>query len=98
MWWPFTSSKPEKKEGAPLRQDRQKCYEFRDAYFACLDRAGVVKAGDEKSSGSCLTEAKNYEKSCAQSWIEYFNQRRVIAEAQKERLAQAGTQAQNSRR
>ncbi|KAK0494075.1 cytochrome oxidase c subunit VIb-domain-containing protein [Armillaria luteobubalina] len=98
MWWPFTSSKPEKKEGAPLRRDRQKCYEFRDAYFACLDRAGVVKAGDEKPNGLCLTEAKNYEKSCAQSWIEYFNQRRVIAEAQKERLAQAGTQAQNARR
>jgi hypothetical protein len=30
--------------------------------------------------------------------IEYFNQRRVIAEAQKDRLAQANTQAQSLKR
>ncbi|KAJ3834169.1 hypothetical protein F5878DRAFT_631204 [Lentinula raphanica] len=30
--------------------------------------------------------------------IEYFNQRRVIAEAQRDRLAQANTQAENTKR
>ncbi|KAM6489165.1 Cytochrome oxidase c subunit VIb domain containing protein [Amanita muscaria] len=74
-------------EEPPSKQDRQKCWDSRDAYFACLDRMGVVKAGGEKDA--CSGEKKKYEQNCAKSWIDYFNQRRVIAEAQKERLAQA---------
>ncbi|KAF9459011.1 cytochrome oxidase c subunit VIb-domain-containing protein, partial [Collybia nuda] len=74
------------------REDRKKCWETRDAYFACLDRAGVVKAGEE--GAACAKELAGYEGNCAKSWIEYFNQRRVIADAQKDRLAQANTQFQ----
>ncbi|KAF4613453.1 hypothetical protein D9613_008134 [Agrocybe pediades] len=92
MGW-FSSSKKDE-NAAPSREDRQKCWETRDAYFACLDRVGVVKAGEEGSA--CSKEQKEYGKSCAQSWIEYFNQRRVIAEAQKDRLARANQQAQNA--
>ncbi|KAE9408315.1 hypothetical protein BT96DRAFT_808172 [Gymnopus androsaceus JB14] len=95
MWWPFSSTKD---SGVSTREDRQICWETRDQYFACLDSIGVVKAGDEKNSGACASENKSYEKNCAKSWIEYFNQRRVIAEAQKDRLAQANTQAQNAKR
>ncbi|ESK95559.1 ymr244c-a-like protein [Moniliophthora roreri MCA 2997] len=93
--WPFSSSKSEEPK-APSRDDRQKCWESRDAYFSCLDRVGIVRAGDEQSSGACASESREYEQNCAKSWIEYFNQRRVIAEAQKNRLAQANTQAQNA--
>ncbi|KAJ8088919.1 hypothetical protein PM082_014165 [Marasmius tenuissimus] len=97
--WPFSSSKTEEEDlKAPSRHDRQKCWETRDAYFACLDKAGIIKPGDERSQGVCSSENQVYEKNCAKSWIEYFNQRRVIAEAQKDRLAQANTQAQNARR
>ncbi|KIM37347.1 hypothetical protein M413DRAFT_448628 [Hebeloma cylindrosporum] len=79
------SSAPKKEEGAPNRQDRQKCWEARDAYFACLDDAGVVKAGEEGKA--CSKEKRLYEDNCARSWIDYFNQRRIIAEAQKDRLS-----------
>ncbi|PFH51118.1 hypothetical protein AMATHDRAFT_143349 [Amanita thiersii Skay4041] len=96
MGWFSSSSSSSKKEdelaGAPTRQDRQKCWEARDAYFACLDGIGVIKAGEEE--GKCSAARKAYEGNCAKSWIDYFNQRRVIAEAQKERLGQATIQTQ----
>ncbi|KAF8344754.1 MFS general substrate transporter [Amanita rubescens] len=82
-------SKPED-SAAPSRQDRQQCWDSRDAYFACLDKVGVIKAGEEKDA--CAATKAKYEKDCAKSWIDYFNQRRVIAEAQKDRLAR-GNQA-----
>ncbi|KAF4596803.1 hypothetical protein EYR40_007503 [Pleurotus pulmonarius] len=90
------SSSSKVADAAPTRQDRQKCWEARDSYFACLDRAGVVKAGDEGKA--CKDENEKYEANCAKSWIEYFNQRRIIAEQQKNRLAQASNQAQDAKR
>ncbi|KDQ59100.1 hypothetical protein JAAARDRAFT_33830 [Jaapia argillacea MUCL 33604] len=92
----FGASKAPEEPSAPLRQDRQKCWDSRDAYFACLDKAGVVKAGDE--GGKCASENATYEKDCARSWIDYFNKRRVLAEQQKGLLQQANTQAKEARR
>ncbi|EJD06549.1 uncharacterized protein FOMMEDRAFT_17068, partial [Fomitiporia mediterranea MF3/22] len=71
-------------------------WEARDAYFACLGAAGIVKPGDEGKA--CATQLKAYEGACAKSWIEYFNQRRVLGEQQKESLAMANTQAEEARR
>lgn len=51
----------------PNREKRRKCWETRDAYFVCLDRVGVVKAGDEKDA--CSKEKKLYETNCAKSWV-----------------------------
>ncbi|KAJ7683301.1 cytochrome oxidase c subunit VIb-domain-containing protein [Mycena olivaceomarginata] len=62
---------------SPTRQERQKCWESRDAYFACLDGVGVVNAGTEGKV--CAAENRVYEKSCAQSWVTYFNERRKLA-------------------
>jgi cytochrome c oxidase assembly factor 6 len=64
MGW-FSSS--EKESAVSSRQDRKKCWEARDAYFSCLDRAGVVKAGDE--GVACSSALKVYEKDCARSWV-----------------------------
>ncbi|KAJ3904409.1 cytochrome oxidase c subunit VIb-domain-containing protein [Lentinula edodes] len=65
--WPFTSSK---KDTSPsTREDRSKCWEARDKYFACLDRVGVLKPGDEKKDGACASEDKAYEQNCAKSWV-----------------------------
>ncbi|PPQ83977.1 hypothetical protein CVT25_000523 [Psilocybe cyanescens] len=94
MGW-FSSSSS-KEDTAQSREGRQKCWDARDGYFACLDKAQVIKAGDEGSA--CSKEKKEYEGSCAKSWIEYFNQRRVIAEAQKDRLARANEQAQAAKK
>ncbi|KAI0290350.1 cytochrome oxidase c subunit VIb-domain-containing protein [Russula brevipes] len=94
MGW-FGSSKAET-PNALSREDRSRCWEARDAYFACLDAADVVVAGTEGSK--CASQRKSYEQNCARSWIDYFNQRRVLAEKQKPLLAQAATQAAETRR
>ncbi|KAH9050378.1 cytochrome oxidase c subunit VIb-domain-containing protein [Lactarius deliciosus] len=91
-----SSSKPENNTNSSFREDRSKCWEARDAYFTCLDAAEVVVAGTEGSK--CAAERKAYEQNCAKSWIDYFNQRRVLAEKQKPLLAQAATQAAQARR
>jgi len=64
--WTLGRSKPEEAT-APSRQDRKKCWETRDAYFACLDRAGVVKPGEEGKA--CAVQKAPYEHSCAKSWV-----------------------------
>ncbi|KAJ7584246.1 cytochrome oxidase c subunit VIb-domain-containing protein [Mycena floridula] len=92
----FFSSKKEE-PNALSRTDRQKCWDARDAYFSCLDAAGVVRAGSEKDN-ACAAQSKAYSANCAKSWIEYFNQRRIIEDAQKARMSQATTQAANATR
>ena len=36
-------------------------------YFKCLDKAGILKPGDEGKT--CASEKSAYEKSCAKSWV-----------------------------
>ncbi|KXN83792.1 Cytochrome c oxidase assembly factor 6 [Leucoagaricus sp. SymC.cos] len=95
MGWFSWNSKPEE-NNEPSRENRQQCWDARDSYFECLDRANVVKAGEE--GNTCTKEKQLYEANCAESWIVYFNQRRIIADAQKERLAQAKMQNDNAKR
>ncbi|KAI0064943.1 hypothetical protein BV25DRAFT_1822719 [Artomyces pyxidatus] len=94
MVWPFSSEK--EPPNAASRQDRAKCWEARDAYFACLDASQVVVAGTEGSK--CAVENRAYQQNCAKSWIDYFNKRRVLAEKQKPLLAQAAMQAEEAKR
>ncbi|KAF9648957.1 hypothetical protein BDM02DRAFT_3095502 [Thelephora ganbajun] len=91
MGW-FGSNAPE--PTAVSREGRQHCWDRRDAYFACLDNAHVLKPGDEGKA--CATEKAAYEKNCAKSWIEYFNKRRVLAEQQKGVLQQMKNQSSSS--
>lgn len=49
------------------RQDRQQCWDSRDAYFACLDGVQVLKPGDEGKA--CAAPKSQYEKDCARSWV-----------------------------
>lgn len=94
MGW-FSKDKPAAPDAAN-RQDRQRCWESRDAYFACLDTAKVVKAGDEGSA--CAATKPAYEDNCAKSWIDYFNKRRVLAEQQSGVLTQVKNQAAEAKR
>ncbi|KAH9902387.1 cytochrome oxidase c subunit VIb-domain-containing protein [Cubamyces lactineus] len=95
MGW-FSSSNSSDAPNATSRKDRQRCWDSRDAYFACLDAANVVKPGDEGTA--CADTKKTYEQNCAKSWIDYFNKRRVLAEQQQGVLTQAKTQAETARR
>ncbi|CAL1715841.1 unnamed protein product [Somion occarium] len=93
MGW-FNSQKSE--PDSALRRERQKCWESRDAYFACLDKVGTVKPGDE--GNACAPPKVVYEQNCAKSWIDYFNKRRVLAEQQANVLAQVNSQAADAKR
>ncbi|KAH8824706.1 cytochrome oxidase c subunit VIb-domain-containing protein [Flagelloscypha sp. PMI_526] len=85
-WFSGWGSKTEEPD-ALTKGGRQMCWDNRDAYFACLDAKKIVKPGEEGSA--CDAEKKEYVGSCAKSWIHYFNQRRIIADAQKDQLAAA---------
>lgn len=72
MWniWPSRGSgegKPEVPKQTPSREDRTKCWESRDIFFACLDKSGIVSPADRGSS--CQAEAQQYEQDCAKSWV-----------------------------
>ena len=69
MGW-FTSTSTQEEPSLPDREKRLKCWETRDAYFACLDRVGVVKAGEE--ANACSGDKKQYETNCAKSWVLFF--------------------------
>ncbi|KAK6543084.1 hypothetical protein TWF694_007007 [Orbilia ellipsospora] len=73
------SSPPPPKTTAPDRTERQKCWEARDQFFACLDKNDIldsIKHGDSASK-KCGGELKVFERDCASSWVEYFKKRRV---------------------
>lgn len=63
----FSSSEKKTAPDPASRQDRQRCWDSRDAYFACLDAANVVKPGDEGTA--CNATKSTYEKDCARSWV-----------------------------
>ncbi|KAF8532314.1 hypothetical protein JB92DRAFT_2844273 [Gautieria morchelliformis] len=82
-WFSWFSSQPSPPAGqAPDRSQRRVCWDARDAYFAY----------------ACLKQKKLYEEKCARSWIDYFNQRRVLQEEQKDQLAMAKAQAEEAAR
>ena len=70
MPWFTRSTKPDKTINSSSREDRSKCWEARDTYFACLDAAEVVVAGTEGSK--CTAERKTYEQNCAKSWVSLY--------------------------
>lgn len=59
----------------PDRRERAKCWEARDAYFACLDRVGVIDAikNDEQARKGCPSETAAFERDCAASWVRPFS-------------------------
>ncbi|KAK4226676.1 cytochrome oxidase c subunit VIb-domain-containing protein [Podospora fimiseda] len=56
---------------APTRSERQKCWEARDAYFACLDANNIVDAlkEDKKAAKVCKLEGQKFEADCATQWV-----------------------------
>ncbi|KAF2087225.1 hypothetical protein K490DRAFT_42647 [Saccharata proteae CBS 121410] len=65
---------------APDRSSRAHCWEARDAYFACLDRAGIVDSvtNKDQAAAQCGPEGKAFESNCASSWVQYFKKRRIV--------------------
>jgi hypothetical protein len=55
---------------APSKAEREICWNFRDAYWKCLDSNNDDKA-------MCITERSLYEKNCAKSWVSEYSKRSV---------------------
>ncbi|KAK4192303.1 cytochrome c oxidase assembly factor 6 [Podospora australis] len=104
MVWPLSSSPEEKRATeirsgavAPTRAERQKCWESRDLYFACLDKNSIIDAlKDEKAAAkACGAESKGFERDCATQWVTYFKKWRVQDIQKKARLAELEAQGAN---
>lgn len=75
---------------APDRSQRSKCWEARDAYFACLDKNNVIdslsSANKAVADKACAEESKDFDSSCASSWVQYFKKRRVMEYQRNQQL------------
>jgi len=81
-----TSTPATPEPSAPTREQRAKCWSTRDAYFACLDKHGVIQPGDPKKAaeagageladkmGKCEAERNEYEGNCGRSWVSHPRQ------------------------
>ena len=76
--WPSQPSQPTPTSDgayiAPDRSKREKCYEARDTFFACLEQHGIVdsvKDEEHKLAAAkvCGNEEKGMAKECAASWV-----------------------------
>lgn len=87
MGW-FASDKPAdaiaapeaSKDGgyiAPDRSARAQCWEGRDAFFQCLEKNGIIDSvrEDKKAKEACAAELKEFERTCAASWVCALNLR-----------------------
>jgi cytochrome c oxidase assembly factor 6 len=76
-WVPWGSGqqgpKPSSDGGfiAPDRSERAKCWEARDKYYTCLDKADIIDpiANAKVVAKHCPNEEKTFEQNCAQSWV-----------------------------
>ncbi|KAJ5582271.1 hypothetical protein N7535_000891 [Penicillium sp. DV-2018c] len=84
-WLPWSSgdSKDTASDGgriAPDRTSRARCWEGRDAFFACLDKNDILDGikEDQKARQKCAKEVAEFEAACSQSWVKYFKEKRVM--------------------
>ena len=56
---------------APTRSERQRCWEARDAYFACLDAHNIVDALKDEGTAAkaCGAQSTQFEQNCATQWV-----------------------------
>lgn len=59
----------------PTRAERQRCWEARDAYFACLDANNIVDAlkEDKKAARACPDETAEFKRDCAAQWVSFWS-------------------------
>jgi cytochrome c oxidase assembly factor 6 len=74
FWKPSTDKRADEVRSgavAPTRTERKKCWESRDAYFACLDRNNILDAiKDNKAAAKqCGGESAAFERDCAAEWV-----------------------------
>ena len=75
-WWSSVkapSPRPSSDGGfeAPSRTDRAKCWAARDAFFACLDKHGIIDSIQEREAAgkACGGPETTLKSECASSWV-----------------------------
>lgn len=74
-WLPWSSGDSNKASDggriAPDRSSRARCWEGRDAFFACLDRNEILDAikDDKEARRKCAKEVAEFEAACSQTWV-----------------------------
>lgn len=74
-WLPWSSNDSTKASDggriAPDRSSRARCWEGRDAFFACLDRNNILDAikDDKEARRKCAKEVAEFEAACSQTWV-----------------------------
>ncbi|EAW09551.1 cytochrome c oxidase subunit 6B family protein [Aspergillus clavatus NRRL 1] len=81
--WSSDSTTPKASDGgriAPDRTSREKCWEGRDNFFACLDKNEIVDSikEDKEVRRKCGKELAEFEGACAKAWVKYFKEKRVM--------------------
>ena len=56
---------------APTRSERQRCWEARDGFFACLDANNIVDPlkNEKEANKACRAEHAKFEQDCAAQWV-----------------------------
>lgn len=78
-WFRSTPPSPKQDPGQtesgeykPLdRNERQACWEARDAYFACLDQNNILDAikDEPQAKQKCGRASDAFDRDCAASWV-----------------------------
>ncbi|KAJ1678520.1 hypothetical protein EV182_003885, partial [Spiromyces aspiralis] len=77
----------------PTRDQRKVCHKARDAYFKCLDEAGIDNPEDAK--GTCFELRQKLYEDCPKTWADYFLQLRILTK-QREKSALLSTPISSS--
>lgn len=73
-WFSWSSDSSKASDGgriAPDRTSRQKCWEGRDRFFACLDNNDIIDSvkGDKEARKKCAKEIAEFESACSAAWV-----------------------------
>ena len=73
-WFSSSSDSSKASDGgriAPDRSSRERCWEGRDRFFACLDQNNILDAvkDDKEARGKCGKEVEEFEGACAKAWV-----------------------------
>ncbi|PLN80457.1 cytochrome oxidase c subunit VIb-domain-containing protein [Aspergillus taichungensis] len=85
-WLPWSSSSTDPSKAsdggriAPDRTSRERCWEGRDKFFACLDNNNILDAikNEKEAQSKCGSELAEFEGACAKAWVKYFKEKRVM--------------------
>ncbi|EFN59025.1 hypothetical protein CHLNCDRAFT_137711 [Chlorella variabilis] len=56
-----------------LKKAREQCWQARDAFYACVEAAGVTYTVDAPIPAQCSATRAAYTSACKASWVKHFD-------------------------